>query len=54
MPGPKNITACRDENASGTGSLLGGQEKPTYLPGAASEIRATENGAGGDRLAAGF
>ena len=42
MPGPKYITAPRDENASGTGSLLGRQEKPRYLPGVACELRATE------------
>ena len=56
MPGPKYVTARRDENASGTGALLGRQEKPTYLPGAVSELHATEmgQGAGGNRLAAGF
>ena len=40
------VTARRDENASGTGALLGRQEEPTYLPGAASELRATEMGQG--------
>ena len=42
MPGPRYVTARRDENASGIGALLGRQEKPAYLPGAASELRATE------------
>ena len=47
MPGPKYVTARRDENASGTGALLERQEKPAYLPGAVSELHATEMGAGG-------
>ena len=46
MPGPRYVTARRDENASGIGALLGRQEKPAYLPGAASELRATEMGQG--------
>ena len=56
MPGPKYVTARRDENASGTGALLGRQEKPAYLPRAVSELHATEmgQGAGENRLAAGF
>ena len=31
MPGPKYVTARRDENVIGTGALLGRQEKPTYF-----------------------
>ena len=56
MPGPKYVTARRDENASGTGALLGRQEKPAYLPDAVSELHATEmgQGAGENRLDAGF
>ena len=46
MPRPKYVTTRRDENASGTGALDGRQEKPTHVPGAASELRATEIGQG--------
>ena len=46
MPGPKYVTARRDENASGTGALLARQEKPPYLPVAASELRVTDMGQG--------
>ena len=53
MPGPKHVTARRDENASGTGALLGRQEKPASLPGATS-ASCDGDGAGGNRLAAGF
>ena len=51
MPGPKYVTARRDENASGTGALLGRQEKPAYLPGAVNELHATEMGQGAGEIA---
>ena len=53
MPGPKYVTERGDDNTSDTGALLGRQEKPESLPGATS-ASCDGDGAGGNRLAAGF
>ncbi|MEO9749086.1 MAG: hypothetical protein ABJF95_08790, partial [Marinobacter sp.] len=40
----KSGTARRGENANCEGARLAGQERTLHLPGAASELRATEMG----------
>ena len=49
MPGPKyvRVPARRNKNTSGPGALLGRQEKPPNLSGAASELCTTDMEQGG-------